>query len=156
MAAATFAPGSRVIALAGSDRATSVWDVFDPSHPLPVGGPLAGHTAVVGAVAFTPDRSVTFSLDGSTLVTGSDDGVVTLFDLSDPTRPSRLGTPLDGLIGRAGSVAFTPGGRILAVPGKENSVLLWDLDLTGLNDLRTHALEQACARTGRGLNEFVG
>ena len=51
------------------------------------GQPLTGHTGYVYSVAFAPD--------GHTLATGSGDKTVILWDVRDPTRPQRLGQPLD-------------------------------------------------------------
>ncbi len=48
------------------------------------------------------------------------------------------------------SVAFSPDGRTLATASDDKTVIRWDL--TGLNNLRDHATEQACSRTGRGLD----
>jgi hypothetical protein len=69
-----------------------------------------------------PVTEVVFAPDGRTLATGSYDTVL-LWDLSDRTRPRRLGQPLTG---QGDQVVFAPDGRTLAT-GSYGTVLLWDL-----------------------------
>jgi WD40 repeat protein len=103
---------------------------------------LAAHSSSVESVAFAPD--------GRTLVSGSEDDTAILWDPTDPARPRRLGQPLTGHTMAVESVVFAPDGRTLATGSDDYSTMLWDL--TGLNSLRDHALERACAITGGGLN----
>ena len=65
-----------------------LWNLTDPAHPGPLGGPLTGHTNTVWSVAFSPD--------GHTLASGSGDGTVRLWNLTDPAHPRPLGQPLTG------------------------------------------------------------
>ena len=83
-------------------------------------GTLTGHKDDVWSVAFAPDRS--------TLATASLDNTVTLWNLTDPAQPRRLGSPLNG----GNSVAFAPDERTLATGSDDGTVILWDLiDPTG-------------------------
>ncbi|HWR49429.1 MAG TPA: hypothetical protein VN327_17730, partial [Pseudonocardiaceae bacterium] len=68
-----------------------------------------------------------FSPDGRTLATASDDQTVILWDLTNPARPTRLGSPLTGHTGIVESVAFSPDGRTLATASDDRTVILWDL-----------------------------
>ena len=95
-------------------------------------------------------RSVAFAPDGHTLASGSYDQSVVLWDLSDRSRPRRLGQPLTGHNQGVTAVTFAPDGRSLVSAGRDGTVALWDL--TGLTALRSHAVENACLLTGRGLD----
>ena len=81
-----------------------------------------------------------------------------LWDVRDPARPQRLGSPLTGHTSAVFSVAFAPDGHTLATGSDDNSVILWDV--ASLLHLRDHAAEIACARSDGGLdpdnwNRFV-
>ena len=82
-------------------------------------GTLTGHTGAVYSVAFAPD--------GHTLATGSADNSVILWNVRDPTRPQRIGSPLTGHTSPVSSVAFTPDGQTLATGSWDKSVILWDV-----------------------------
>jgi WD40 repeat protein len=119
--AVAFAPDGHILATAGGDGNTILWDVTDPARPHRLGDPLTGHsTYPVLALAFAPD--------GHVLATASYDGTTLLWDVTDPARPRRLGDPLTG--GRTlpvHSVAFAPDGHILATAGDNRTTLLWDV-----------------------------
>ncbi len=87
---------------------------------------------------------VAFAPEGHILATADVDGIV-LWDTTDPAAPQRLGSPLTGGI----TAAFAPDGHILATADVDGTVL-WDL--SGLEGLRAHAMERACAITGGGLD----
>ncbi|MGQ0774632.1 MAG: nSTAND1 domain-containing NTPase [Pseudonocardiales bacterium] len=82
-------------------------------------GTLTGHRGSVESMALTPD--------GHTLATASRDTTVILWDLTYPSRPQPLGSPLDGHSKKVNSVAFAPDGRTLATGSDDNTVILWDL-----------------------------
>ena len=50
-----------------------------------------------------------------------------LWDVRDPTRPQRLGSPLTGHTDPVYSVAFAADGHTLATGSDDQSVILWDV-----------------------------
>jgi WD40 repeat protein len=52
---------------------------------------------------------------------------VYLWNVADPARPRRLGTPLSGPTSNVWSVAFSPGGKTLAGGANDGTVWLWNM-----------------------------
>ncbi|ONI75052.1 hypothetical protein ALI144C_40515 [Actinosynnema sp. ALI-1.44] len=105
-----FSSDSNVLAVADDAGVTRVYDLR--------GLPLVGHNDNVSAVAFSPDAS--------TLATGSWDGSVRLWDVSDPhtRRPLAKLTEHKGFVR---SVTFGRDGRVLATSSDDGTVSLWDM-----------------------------
>ena len=59
-------------------------------------------------------------------IRGTADKTVWLWNVSDPARPARVGTPLTGPTGYVWAVAFSPGGTTLAAGVTDGTVHLWD------------------------------
>jgi DNA-binding XRE family transcriptional regulator len=76
--------------------------------------------------------SVAFSVAGHTLASGSADGTVRVWDITDPAHPRPLGQPLTGGTGAVGSVAFSPGGHTLAGGNYDGTIRVWNLPRTVL------------------------
>jgi len=120
-----FSPNGHVLAAGGAGIAGIVggsvrlWDVTDPSHPIPLGPPLTGPADKIFSVAFSPDNR--------TLAVGSADGTVRLWNIVDPRHPARDGPPLTGPTSWVNSVAFSPDGRSLAAGSSDSKVWIWDL-----------------------------
>ena len=76
---------------------------------------VAGHTLGVESVAFSPD--------GHTVVSGSSDGTVRLWDLQG----NPISKPFQGHTNSVTSVAFSPDGQTVVSGGNDNTVRLWDL-----------------------------
>ncbi|MCN9243133.1 WD40 repeat domain-containing protein [Streptomyces sp. RY43-2] len=85
----------------------------------PLATPLLGHTGAVYLTSFSPD--------GRTLATASYDRTVRLWNVTDPTRPERLGKPLTAHTSWVSSAVFSPDGRILASASDDGTVRLWDV-----------------------------
>ena len=104
------------------DRETqaSLLNTLSTTHYV---GALPGHNGAAVSVAFSDNRR--------TLATGTGDGTVVLWDLTDPARPHRLGPPLITQGGSVVSVTFSPYEPILATSSIDNAlngtVTLWDL-----------------------------
>ena len=124
--AVAFSPDGKIVAVAGGDPvgAVGLWN-------LATGRQIADRTLpgsynVTLPIAFEVD-AVAFSPDGKTLVTGADDGAVTLWG---PTtgRMRAIGTfaaaATDGA--PVSAVAFSPDGKTLAM-GNQDATTVWDV-----------------------------
>ena len=122
----TFSPGGRI--MASNDGSVTLWDLADPLRPRNLGKLLTDDVDRIDLLAFSPDGRTLVTSGGSNNYTvGADDRTIILWDLTDPSRPSRLGQPLTGQP-NPGSMEFSPGGDILATASFDNgTVRLWNL-----------------------------
>lgn len=120
--AVAFAPGGRLLATAShpdpgtGERGNLVilWDIGDPRNPVRT-ATLTGHRTSVMAVSFTAD--------GTSLITGSWDNTLVLWDVGDPADPARI-SGIDHT-GAVLAAEFAAEADLLAVGSNENAVMLW-------------------------------
>jgi WD40 repeat protein len=139
-----FTADGRTLVAGGTDRLGStmtLWDVTDRTAPRRLGEPLR-HSDPLMELAFAPDAR--------TMATSHTNGTVVLWNVTNREAASRLGQITAAHTNTVWSLAYAPDGRTLATGSDDGTVDLWDL--ANLIDLQDHALERACAITGRGLN----
>ncbi|CAE7073922.1 unnamed protein product [Rhizoctonia solani] len=74
-----------------------------------------GHTDTI--------NSVTFSPDGKSVVSGSDDNTVRMWNANSS---SPIGEPLEGHSSYVQSVSYSPLGNLIASGSWDNTIRLWD------------------------------
>ncbi|ODU01943.1 MAG: hypothetical protein ABS81_19240 [Pseudonocardia sp. SCN 72-86] len=112
-----FSADSTVLAVADAAGSVTRFAVA-PTRPGAAGAALAAGAGAVRVLAFAPS--------GRLLATGGADGLVRLWDLTDPAAPQPLGTPFgDGKAVLA--LAFTRDGTRLAASGMARTVTLWNV-----------------------------
>ena len=105
-----FSPSGRIMAYSGSKH-ISLWDVITDK---PKGG-LVGHTKSI--------KSLTFSPDGETLASGSNDNTIILWDVESHELKKTINAHKQSVV----SIAFSPDGETLASGSIDRTVKLWDV-----------------------------
>lgn len=113
-----YSPDGRTMATAAEDEVL-LWDEGNPGHRMLAR--LSGHT----------DRilSIGFSSDGRTLASGSLDGTIKLWDVSNPnsTKEKLPALSPDNLVA-VRSLAFSPNGKMLATASDDFTLRLWNVE----------------------------
>ncbi|WP_405541043.1 WD40 repeat domain-containing protein [Streptomyces phaeochromogenes] len=138
------------------DAAVRLHLISDANGPLAT--PVTEHEGVVRTVAYGPG--------GRLLASGGGDGTVRLWDVTRPTRPKALGTPLKCGAETVTTVALSAKGHLLACGayGGRGTVRLWDVAdparptaLGGpLASLKSAAMTAAFSPDGRTLAVVSG
>jgi hypothetical protein len=122
----TFSPDGSILATVsgpiitpGDPEATEtvrLWSLADPAKPrlFP-----ATPTSTTTMLAFSPV--------GHILATGSADNSMQLWNITDPSHPTRTGSPLSGHTGIVDGMAFSTDGHTLATASWDASVRLWNV-----------------------------
>ncbi|MDH6604552.1 WD40 repeat protein/energy-coupling factor transporter ATP-binding protein EcfA2 [Streptomyces sp. SAI-208] len=117
---ALFSPDGRMLITGDKDK-SMLWDLSHPAQPALRAKDLPASIVLVAA----------FSPDSHTLAISNiyDPGAeVTLWDVADPTHPAPRPQPLQaGDAADITAVAFSPGGRTLAVGRSDGTIALWDV-----------------------------
>lgn len=116
--AVAFAGQGRTLALGSSTGPVELYDVTDPSAPVPLGPSFADpgeYRDVVGSMTFAPD--------GSLLAIVHDNGRATLWSITDPATPREVGPALT----ETSTVAFSRDGRLLLSIGLDGRFTVRDL-----------------------------
>lgn len=112
LAACAGTPGRRTNRTDANERRPAT------AAPVAVGTPTfvpqRGHQRAVGAASFSPD--------GRTVVTGSDDGTAMLWD----STTGALRATLQGHSDEVTAASFSPDGRTVATASRDHTAKLWD------------------------------
>jgi WD40 repeat protein len=114
-----FRPDGRWLAAAGQDRQIHVWDLSQglPTLPAAPNRTLTHHAAAVSSVGW--------SADGAYLASGSDHGIISLWN---GETFSKIVT-LRGGTGQIRSISFSRDGSLLAGAAYASNTIVWDLPL---------------------------
>jgi WD40 repeat protein len=108
-----FSPDSKLLALGGEDKVTTVRKVANGEEVIR----FAGHASTVRGIAFNPD--------GRTITTGEQNGTVKVWELATGREVLTIRTRHEFLT----ELAFSPDGKFLASggsPGRGREIQIWD------------------------------
>lgn len=131
---AVFAPAGDLLLTGARDDSFQLWRMA-PSGAATRVGPALEH-----GDAGTWATSAAWSPDGRRLVTAGVDGVLNLWDVSDPERPRALGVSAGAPTGAVNAVAWA--GDVVASGGDGGRVRLWRVGADGLELLAERQQER--------------
>ncbi|MCY4403874.1 MAG: WD40 repeat domain-containing protein [Candidatus Poribacteria bacterium] len=141
-----YAPDCRTLASSSEDSTLRLWDINSSNEIATI---LGESSNLVNVLASSPDgvpltawneetarllsnttadpsriRSLTFSNDGKTVVSGSVDGKIRIWEIETGRQLSSFSAH-DGLVL---ALSFSPNGKLLASGGSDTAVRLWELE----------------------------
>ncbi|GAB3860473.1 hypothetical protein GCM10028801_23360 [Nocardioides maradonensis] len=116
---ASFSPDDSVLAVGGADDQVHLYSLESDQQLATIDG----FDNAVYAVGFSPD--------GTRLAAGGADRTVRLFDVSDPSHPAEIGSPLQGPTDTLYATTWSPDGTMLATPSSDGRVWLWQVSSDG-------------------------
>ncbi|SER07121.1 WD40 repeat [Lentzea xinjiangensis] len=103
----------------GASKAGNVlWDVTDRDRPRELSRAITGNLMIVGA---------TFSHDGRTLAVSEYDGVIGLWNVSDPANPVKTGSFAVPKTDTVWQVEFSQDDRTIVIASGSRELQLWDV-----------------------------
>lgn len=138
----TFFPSGKTLVTASNNDTVTLWNVANPARPVKLSRPLTGsgtvtrrkshgHWIYSSTVTHTTTL-VAVSPDGNTLAMGQDNGTVTLWNVTDPAQPVKIGRPIKA-DQNVNSAVFTPDGKTLitgtmnTASGADSKIKIWRL-----------------------------
>ncbi|MGH3709596.1 MAG: helix-turn-helix domain-containing protein [Pseudonocardiaceae bacterium] len=111
--AARFSHDGRILAISSVGDTVGLWDAASQGQIAT----LPDHTGRITKVVFSPVDRI--------LATGSDDGTVRLWNVTNPKQPTLVGPPL--MTGSLTKMVFSLDGRTLATASNDGAVRLWNV-----------------------------
>ncbi|SFR27426.1 WD40 repeat [Lentzea waywayandensis] len=106
------------VLFSSSTTTAALWDVGDPAKPRLLTKAITWNVPIVGA---------TFSHDGKMLVVAEDDGVIGLWNVSDPAAPVRTGGFSVPKTDTVWQVELSQDDRTLVIASGSRELQLWDV-----------------------------
>ncbi len=123
---AAFHPDNTRVAVANADHSISLYDINARQEIQQ----YAGHRERITDLTFSPDGTRMIS-SSSTVEGNATSGRLLLWDLDNPTAPTRLEGHVQGI----NAIAVRPGGEEIASVADDGTVILWSMN-TGLEIVR--------------------
>ncbi|MFI1700420.1 WD40 repeat domain-containing protein [Streptomyces bobili] len=121
-----FSPRSPLLIAGHGSEFALICDVRDPASPLNLNVKLSEGVDKKKRPSPPTPVSLAFSSDGQLFAAGKGrEGMLALWDLTDPRNPMQVSTARHDY--RVRAVAFSPSGHLLASGSSDGSVKLWDV-----------------------------
>ena len=114
-------PNGRFLATVSNDKTGRIWDISDPTKPVPCGMPVKSSDRLL---------SVAFSPDGHTVAMAGMDSLVRMMSVDDRCHTTELAT-LSGTTDGVVAVGFSHDGSLLAAGSLDGMVRLWNVAAPG-------------------------